>query len=103
MALPKLSPERRREIAAALGVDEQYVYQVGARLKTASPALARGMNQVEPAMLLWDLRPDDWHRIWPELIGAEGAPAASPDHQAAAAAPNHQAGQGASELAQEAG
>ena len=23
----------------------------------------------------WDLRPDDWHRIWPELINAEGAPA----------------------------
>lgn len=23
----------------------------------------------------WDLRPDDWHRIWPELIGADGAPA----------------------------
>jgi DNA-binding transcriptional regulator YdaS (Cro superfamily) len=23
----------------------------------------------------WDLRPDDWHRIWPELIGIEGAPA----------------------------
>ena len=22
----------------------------------------------------WDLRPDDWHRIWPELIGADGAP-----------------------------
>ena len=22
----------------------------------------------------WDFRPDDWHRIWPELIGAEGAP-----------------------------
>lgn len=22
----------------------------------------------------WDLRPDDWHRIWPELIGTEGAP-----------------------------
>lgn len=20
------------------------------------------------------LRPDDWHRIWPELIGTEGAP-----------------------------
>mgnify|MGYP002077601733 FL=1 len=24
----------------------------------------------------WELRPDDWHGIWPELIGAEGAPAA---------------------------
>ena len=22
----------------------------------------------------WHLRPDDWHRIWPELIGADGAP-----------------------------
>lgn len=23
----------------------------------------------------WHLRPNDWHRIWPELIGADGAPA----------------------------
>lgn len=23
----------------------------------------------------WDLRPTDWWLIWPELIGAEGAPA----------------------------
>jgi DNA-binding transcriptional regulator YdaS (Cro superfamily) len=23
----------------------------------------------------WDLRPADWHLIWPELIGADGAPA----------------------------
>lgn len=22
----------------------------------------------------WDLRPNDWHEIWPELIGADGAP-----------------------------
>lgn len=22
----------------------------------------------------WDLRPDDWHLIWPELVGAKGAP-----------------------------
>lgn len=22
----------------------------------------------------WHFRPDDWHRIWPELIGQEGAP-----------------------------
>jgi DNA-binding transcriptional regulator YdaS (Cro superfamily) len=22
----------------------------------------------------WDLRPEDWHRIWPELIGTKGAP-----------------------------
>jgi DNA-binding transcriptional regulator YdaS (Cro superfamily) len=22
----------------------------------------------------WDMRPDDWHRIWPELVGTKGAP-----------------------------
>jgi DNA-binding transcriptional regulator YdaS (Cro superfamily) len=22
----------------------------------------------------WDMRPGDWHRIWPELIGIQGAP-----------------------------
>lgn len=27
------------------------------------------------AVMRWDLRPDDWDRIWPELIGTEGAPA----------------------------
>ena len=24
----------------------------------------------------WGMRPGDWHLIWPELVGAEGAPAA---------------------------
>ena len=33
----------------------------------------------------WDLRPKDWHRIWPELIGTEGAPSvpAEPETQEA--------------------
>lgn len=22
----------------------------------------------------WDMFPDSWHRIWPELVGADGAP-----------------------------
>lgn len=26
------------------------------------------------AVRRWDTRPTDWHRIWPELIGAVGAP-----------------------------
>lgn len=26
------------------------------------------------AVKRWDLRPDDWYLIWPELIGAKGAP-----------------------------
>ncbi len=31
----------------------------------------------------WHLRPDDWHRIWPELVGRKGAPAV-PEAKAAA-------------------
>lgn len=27
------------------------------------------------AVRRWDMRPDDWHLIWPELVGADGAPA----------------------------
>ena len=27
------------------------------------------------AVRRWQMRPDDWHRIWPELIGSAGAPA----------------------------
>lgn len=26
------------------------------------------------AVMRWDLRPDDWHKIWPELVRAKGAP-----------------------------
>lgn len=26
----------------------------------------------------WELRPADWHRIWPELVGADGAPPVAP-------------------------
>ena len=29
------------------------------------------------AIRRWDLRPDDWWKIWPELVGVEGAPAVS--------------------------
>jgi DNA-binding transcriptional regulator YdaS (Cro superfamily) len=32
-------------------------------------------------MRRWHLRPDDWHRIWPELIGAEGAPPVPAEQQ----------------------
>ncbi len=28
----------------------------------------------ERAVRRWDLRPEDWGRIWPELIGMPGAP-----------------------------
>ena len=73
MALPKYTPDRRREIAAALNIDEQYVYQVFAGIKTASPALARQFHAMDPQAQLQDLRPGDWQEIWPELIVQQAA------------------------------
>jgi len=70
MALPNYTPARRREIAQLLGCDEQYVYQVSKGIKTASPALARRLHEIDPDARLQDLRPDDWSEIWPELAAA---------------------------------
>lgn len=67
MALPSYTPERRREIALQLGIDEQYLYQVTRGLKVLSPGLARQLNALDPDALLQDLRPADWRAIWPEL------------------------------------
>jgi DNA-binding transcriptional regulator YdaS (Cro superfamily) len=67
MALPSYTPERRREVAAALEIEEQYLYQILRGIRTASPALARELNRIDSSFSLSDLRPDDWMRIWPEL------------------------------------
>lgn len=80
MPLHQHAPARRREIASALGIDEQYAYQIMRGIKTASPALARAWIDQSPEDRLWDLRPDDWHLIWPELKSVNGAPGIGKEH-----------------------
>lgn len=41
-------------------------------------------SATEGKVARWDLRPDDWHQIWPELIGKPGAPAVAQDPETAA-------------------
>lgn len=36
----------------------------------------------ERPVMRWDLRPNDWHLIWPELIKAKGAPAVPSEQEA---------------------
>lgn len=64
-------------IAARLSIAPAYLWQIANGLRKAHPALAREIVEEcgAGAVRLWDLRPADWHRIWPELIGADGAPA----------------------------
>lgn len=62
------------KLAAALGESVQTVSNWRVRGvpvdKCAAVELAAGC-----AVRRWDFRPDDWHRIWPELVDAAGAPA----------------------------
>lgn len=73
-----LTPEQRGHIADACGIGEAYIYQVLTSRRIASPELS---TQIELAskgeVMRWDLRPDDWHRIWPELRRRKDAPAVS--------------------------
>ena len=69
-----------------LGGTAAVARRIGARLASVSEWRQRGIpegrlielgaemqNLGGPAR--WELRPADWHRIWPELVGTEGAPA----------------------------
>lgn len=66
----------RREIASVCGVDDQFLYQclTGRRQMDAKDAV-RVESRSDGRIRRWQLRQKDWHEVWPELIGAEGAPA----------------------------
>lgn len=52
----------------------QWQYGYGGRVPSAENCVSIE-RATDNAVRRWDLRPRDWHRIWPELIGADGAPA----------------------------
>jgi DNA-binding transcriptional regulator YdaS (Cro superfamily) len=71
-----LTPEDRRRIAEAVGVNPATLYQaITAKGAGFAPAeCVRIERESGRELRRWDLRPKDWDLIWPELIGAEGAP-----------------------------
>ena len=73
--LDKLERGQKKELADALGVSSAYLYQMATARRPVPPDLAPTIEQnTGNSVRRWDLRPDDWHRIWPELVGAPGAP-----------------------------
>lgn len=66
------------ELATAIGIKNQAQirqWQHGYANRIPGPENCVAMEQVtNGAIRRWDLRPNDWHLIWPELIGNEGAP-----------------------------
>lgn len=71
----EMSAAERKLQAARAGVDEQYLYQclTGRKAMRADQAV-RVEAVSERRIRRWELRQHDWHLIWPELIGIEGAP-----------------------------
>ena len=64
-------------LASEIGVKQQHVWNWLNRRGGVPPehcaAIEKATNK---AVRRWDLRPDDWHHIWPELVGEDGAPEA---------------------------
>lgn len=62
-------------LARSLQVHPVMVSQWAANKKALAPARAPQVEQAtNGAVRRWDMRPLDWYVIWPELIGAAGAP-----------------------------
>lgn len=67
---------RAASIAVALGVNPVMVSQWATGTKSVPAERCAPLElATDRAVRRWDLRPGDWHLIWPELIGLEGAPA----------------------------
>lgn len=63
------------KLAASLGIPLSYLSQMATGARTVSPEKAVSIEQLtEGKVMRWDLRPKDWHLIWPELKGVAGAP-----------------------------
>ncbi len=72
----KDNPGAGVRIASALGIAPAYLSQMVHGHRPFPPQMCpRIVALTGGAARHWHLRPDDWHLIWPELIGAEGAPA----------------------------
>lgn len=62
-------------LAKSMGIPPAFLSQmaIGYRAVTAERAV-RIERATQGQVKRWDLRPDDWHDIWPELVNAPGAP-----------------------------
>lgn len=71
----QITPEVRRELAAKVGVHEQYLYQCLTGRRDMNPAEARRLETETSGQLTRQmLCQKTWAGIWPELIG-ESLPA----------------------------
>jgi DNA-binding transcriptional regulator YdaS (Cro superfamily) len=69
-------------LARALRVSGPTVHEWNSRRRHVPAARCVQIEQATGGVVRrWDLRPDDWHRIWPEIVGAPGAPVVEPPRE----------------------
>jgi DNA-binding transcriptional regulator YdaS (Cro superfamily) len=72
-----LRAERGRTAAVAreVGIAPAYLSQIAKGTRPAPPQHCAALERATGGQVRrWDLRPEDWARIWPELQSVEGAP-----------------------------
>lgn len=73
--LAPLSKDDREAFAIRCGTTLGHLNNVMYSVRPCATGLAVCIERESGmAVRRWDLRPKDWHLIWPELIGIEGAP-----------------------------
>ena len=64
----KFTPAERREFAAIAGISPEYLYQCLTGLKDMAPVRAKRLEAATNRRIrVWDVCPNDWREIWPEL------------------------------------
>lgn len=82
--LKQMSQDQRDAFASLVVSSTGHLKNVGYGYKSCSSVLAAAIERHSGSKVKrWDLRPDDWHLIWPELIGTKGAPKVKPLKKAA--------------------
>lgn len=78
------SEEARAEFARKCGTTAGHMRNASYGQRPLSPEVCVALERESGQRVRrWESRPIDWHRIWPELIGVEGAPAIQTEQQAA--------------------
>ncbi len=73
--LSGLGQETRESVARACGTTWGHMRNVSYGLRPCSPELSASVERATKGEVMrWDLRPDDWHQIWPELRKRKDAP-----------------------------
>lgn len=66
---------RMARVAEAVPISGAFLSQIANGGRPVPIEHAAGLERAcEYNVMRWDMFPRTWHRIWPELIGTEGAP-----------------------------